>query len=73
MAELDTINHARRNLFRGKVDTSADNAPLRGPFAIMETLFVHQCTQCNDCIEACPKNVLFKGSGGFPEISFKEG
>ncbi len=31
-----------------------------------------QCTRCDKCIAACPENVLYRGDGGFPEISFTD-
>jgi len=34
--------------------------------------FTDLCTRCSDCIAACPDQLLFKGDGGFPEISFTQ-
>jgi ferredoxin-type protein NapG len=32
---------------------------LRPPFALNELEFLLACTRCNDCIDACPHNVIF--------------
>jgi len=32
---------------------------IRPPFAINELEFLLACTRCNDCVDACPHNVIF--------------
>ncbi|VAW51964.1 hypothetical protein MNBD_GAMMA05-2022 [hydrothermal vent metagenome] len=63
----------RRSFFRsaidkgGKATVKAIDASvnkqathwLRPPFAINELEFLLACTRCNDCIDACPHNVIF--------------
>lgn len=46
--------------------------PRRPPWARAEELFTRLCTRCDDCIRACEIDLLHRGSGGFPEISFEE-
>jgi len=45
--------------------------PLRPPWAIEEALFTERCTRCFKCAESCPSNLIVKGIGGFPQISFR--
>ena len=66
---LQSVDHSKRNLFRGK---SGNEAPLRPPFAIDERLFTRFCTGCEACISACPEGILKKDSG-FVEIDFSLG
>lgn len=67
-ASVEVIN--RRQLLRG--DIRGAHAPQRPPWAIAESEFTHSCTRCDACIDACEENILYRGSGGFPEISFKQ-
>lgn len=47
---------------------------LRPPGAVDESLFLQQCTRCNECIEACPHGTIrqapaqFRGAAGTPYI-----
>jgi len=61
----------RRQLLRG--DLCGNDFPRRPPWALPEALFTERCTRCNDCIRACEAGLLARGSGGYPEISFREG
>ncbi|MDP6341931.1 MAG: hypothetical protein QF578_12775 [Alphaproteobacteria bacterium] len=40
----------------------AGRAPgwIRPPFAVAEELFLSRCSRCDDCLAACPHQVLFK-------------
>jgi ferredoxin-type protein NapG len=63
----------RRSFFRSAIDKGGKTAVkviddsvnkqashwLRPPFAISELEFLLTCTRCNDCIEACPHDVIF--------------
>jgi ferredoxin-type protein NapF len=62
-------NIKRRQLLRGQIRDQLP--PIRPPWAQAEDVFVQLCTRCDDCISACDENILIRGSGGFPEISFK--
>ena len=33
---------------------------IRPPYALPELEFLLACTRCNDCVDACPYNVIFK-------------
>lgn len=57
---------SRRALFRQLA--GKHEAPRRPPWT--GDNLTDRCTRCNDCIEACPEQVLFRGDGGFPEIDF---
>ena len=65
------VNLSRRNLLRGRSASVA--LPLRPPGAIPESLFTDKCTSCGECIAVCPQKIVFKGSGGFPEVNFRQG
>lgn len=64
-------SQARRQWLRGNFG-SVDTQP-RPPWALSENDFIEQCTRCDECISACPENLLIKGDGGFPTIDFKQG
>ena len=65
------FNPSRRQLFRG--DTGSKRLPMRPPWTVAEPLFTADCSRCGDCIQHCPEQILFKGSGGFPEVDFQHG
>jgi len=62
-------NLSRRNFLRGSANK---RTPLRPPWARPEAEFKKLCTGCNDCVEACPENIIFD-RGGLPQISFRDG
>ncbi len=62
---------SRKQFLRG--DFTNQHAPLRPPWSLTESLFIESCTQCSDCVEACPENILFNGPGKYPEINFSPG
>jgi ferredoxin-type protein NapF len=65
------FNPARRQLFRG--DVAARNLPLRPPWSHSERLFVDGCTRCDDCLRACPEQIIRRDAAGFPELDFAAG
>lgn len=46
---------------------------MRPPWAVDELLFVERCTRCAECVRLCPEQILLRGAGGFPEMSFGKG
>ena len=46
---------------------------IRPPWAKAEGMFLERCSRCDDCISACPENILIRGDGGYPEVDFKHG
>lgn len=60
-----TAAYSRRSLFRG----AKSARPIRRPPWTGDD-FTDSCTRCDDCLSACPEQLLFRGDGGFPEIDF---
>jgi len=55
------IDKGRKTVVKA-VDASVEKQAshwLRPPFAINELEFLLACTRCNDCVEACPHDVIF--------------
>jgi ferredoxin-type protein NapF len=65
------VDLARRNFFKAKKLTTAP--AIRLPWVFNESIFIDGCTQCGDCLNACPENIIKKGDGGFPEVDFMQG
>ena len=61
---------SRRGFFRGRPRPKAE---IRPPWALPETEFTDRCTRCNDCLAACPEQIIVSGDGGFPTINFARG
>ncbi len=61
----------RRFFLRGNISAKAP-AIIRPPWAVEEELFLVDCSRCYDCISACPENIIIRGNGGYPEVSFKQ-
>ncbi|MCW9033288.1 MAG: ferredoxin-type protein NapF [Rhodospirillales bacterium] len=57
-----------RRGFRGDI-----GGVLRPPFAVDAETFTDICDRSGKCIKACPKGIIGRGSGGFPEIDFSKG
>jgi len=66
-----SVNLSRRNLLRGRVSTTPP--PIRPPGALAEPEFTSKCTTCDECVTACPEGIIFRGSGGYPEVDFRRG
>ena len=62
---------SRRQLFSG--DVKGRSLPYRPPWAISELHFDDTCTNCGDCISACPTHILSFGRGRLPVIDFRMG
>ncbi|NOX43558.1 MAG: ferredoxin-type protein NapF [Gammaproteobacteria bacterium] len=61
----------RRNLIRGKFFSHSEDVRL--PWLKSAALFYKNCTQCAECIRACPERIVKKADGGYPAIDFKFG
>ena len=64
---------SRRSFLRGNVNTRRVPVVVRPPNSLEESLFLDTCSRCDDCISACPENIIVKGDGGYPEVNFKNG
>ncbi|AGH81240.1 ferredoxin-type protein NapF [Psychromonas sp. CNPT3] len=64
------INSAKRSLWRPKKQINKDNLL---PWLKDADIFFEQCTQCGDCLSACPTQIIVKGDGGYPKIDFNLG
>lgn len=64
------VDASRRGFFRGRPRPKAE---IRPPWALLEALFTERCTRCNDCLSACPEQIIVSGDGGFPTVDFKRG
>lgn len=62
------VDAGRRAFFRGRPRPKAE---IRPPWARDEAAFIDHCTRCNDCLKACPQNILVAGDGGYPTVDFK--
>jgi len=63
--KTQTIN--RHQLLRGQFE---GEKTIRPPWSVREIAFTENCTRCFECAEACHSQLIVKGSGGYPEISF---
>jgi len=61
----------RRNFLRGRI--SKRHAAFLPPWTREDIDFYHTCTQCGDCISACPEDIIRTGEEGFPQLDFKKG
>jgi ferredoxin-type protein NapF len=63
----------RRQFLRGQPLRPSATVAARRPWALTDAgAFEALCTRCDACIAACPPGILFKGDGGYPEVSFKQ-
>ncbi|NMP15040.1 ferredoxin-type protein NapF [Thalassotalea sp. Y01] len=62
---------SRRNFLRGR--QWIKQPKLRLPWVINEKVFLDGCTQCGDCLSACPENILVKSDDGFVSVDFNLG
>ncbi len=62
------FSQSRRGLFRRKKDDV-----IRPPWTNPNIDFTDICTRCDKCTNACETKVIFRGDGGFPEVSFDNG
>lgn len=60
---MSEFNPGRRAFFRRMVKPvsevkTPEVAPVRPPFALAEAAFKETCTQCGECLKACPGNLI---------------
>ena len=61
----------RAQFLRGNWRGVADIMP--PPWALKDNAFFKACTQCAECITACPENILRVGNAGYPQVDFQRG
>lgn len=61
----------RAQFLRGNWRGVADIMP--PPWALLDDAFFKACTQCAECITACPDNILCVGDKGYPQVDFQRG
>lgn len=64
------VDLARRGFFRGRPRPRVEKRP---PWALPEVDFIDHCTRCNDCLKACPTQILVVGDGGYPTVDISVG
>jgi len=69
---MTSTNLNRRAFLRGR-SSKFDLGAIRPPWSIEISQFAERCTRCDECIKACPENILFRGDGGYPEVNFQHG
>jgi len=62
---------SRAQFIRGNL--SGRHSPIRPPGSKPEIKFLEACTQCKECITACPEGILVRGAGRYPQINFMLG
>ena len=62
---------SRMQFLRG--DFTGKEAPLRPPWAIVESLFTDICTKCGECISQCPSQIIKQARANYPVIDFSAG
>lgn len=62
---------SRRALFKGRVKPA--NKLVRPPWLLSESLLLDQCSQCGDCLRACPEVIIKLDADKLPQIDFSQG
>lgn len=62
------MDASRRAFFRGRPRPKLE---IRPPWALLEAEFLDHCTRCNECLKACPQDILISGDGGYPTVDFR--
>ena len=57
----------RKQFIHGKL---SNEQAIRPPWSVDESVFTQACTRCYKCAESCHSQLIVKGTGGFPEMSF---
>jgi len=64
------FNASRRNFLKAKKTVATDSLL---PWIKDSQNFFDNCSQCGDCVTACPEQIIIKGDGGYPAINFDLG
>ena len=62
---------SRASFLRGSF--AGSRPVVRPPWSKPESEFIEACSRCNDCVRACPENIIIQGRSGFPEVDFSRG
>lgn len=60
----------KRSLFKTTQSVLSNNLL---PWISDAQRFINNCTQCGDCLAACPEKIISKGDGGYPSLNFDLG
>ena len=69
------IDRSRRHFLKGGLSRNGvvpDSGAVHLPWLKLNEFF-DKCSRCNDCLKACPEQIISSGDGGFPQIDFKRG
>lgn len=64
------FNASKRSLFKAKRTVLTNNLL---PWVDDLQGFITSCTQCGNCLNACPEKIIIKGDGGYPNLNFNLG
>jgi len=64
------LSNSRRNFLRGNITNRVQR--IRPPWSVSNALFLEKCNQCNDCLQACPENIISRDADGYPYIDFSQ-
>ncbi|MFT4836937.1 MAG: ferredoxin-type protein NapF [Psychromonas sp.] len=64
------FDNSKRRLFKNNDQVTINHLL---PWIQNVDLFLKNCTQCDQCISACPEKIIVKGDGGYPNIDFTVG
>ncbi|WP_425070090.1 ferredoxin-type protein NapF [Roseibium sp.] len=67
---MTTPNPSRRNFLRGNFRATESDV-MRPPGAVPD--FDRVCTECGDCVSACPEGILVNGPDKRPLVDFDKG
>ena len=66
---MSSVDQSKRSFLKGRIRSGL--VAVRPPWAVDR--FLELCNRCHACIDQCEERILFKGDGGYPQVSFKSG